>query len=448
MLYHADFALVGNAVLAGVVIAVADGRLARVEQGAKPAGAEGIAGLVLPGMANVHGHAFQRAFAGLAEWDKQGAGNFWSWREAMYRFAEKLAPETARAVAAYLYLEQLKAGYTAAAEFHYLHRRSGGAPYAPPSAMMDAIVEAADDSGIALTLLPALYMTGGADGRALAEAQRRFGNSVDEFLRLAESVRPRLGRHRMGLAFHSLRAVPAHALRETLAAWPRAEPVHIHAAEQVREVEDCVAAFGRRPVEFLLELGLDRRWCLVHATHLTEGEIAGLARSGAVAGLCPLTEANLGDGVFPLAPYLGAGGRIAIGGDSHVSTDPAEELRQLEYAQRLVHLRRNVAASVRTPHTGVRLWAEAARGGADALGLDSGELRAGARADLVVLDPDHVSLAGREGEFLVDSYVFVAGGEAVRDVMVAGEWIVKNRVHPREDELREACLGAVRRLSA
>ena len=351
-----------------------------------------------------------------------------------YRFAERLTPDSQEAIARFLYVEMLKAGYTAVGEFHYLHNQPGGAAYAPPTAMADAIASAAQVSGIALTLLPTLYMTGGTDGRVLSERQRRFGKTVDELLRLRESMRGKPGVTGLGLALHSLRAVPPAMMREAIAGVDAAAPLHVHAAEQTGEVEESVQAFGARPVEYLLkELNVDRRWCLVHATHLSPDETQSLAKSGAVAGLCPTTEGNLGDGIFPLPDHLAAGGHIAIGGDSHIAVDPAEELRMLEYSQRLALRRRNVAASAERPHTAARLWAEAARSGAQALGLNAGTIEVGRRADLAVVDAGHVSLAGREGVQVLDTYVFVAGKEAVRDVMVGGAWVVNNRRHAGED---------------
>jgi formimidoylglutamate deiminase len=432
--YHADHALLPEGVRSSVRIGVADKLIRSVEADvARAAGDEAIRGLVLPGMANVHSHAFQRAMAGLAEWDAGGQDNFWSWREAMYRFAERLDPETQLAIARFLYIEMLKAGYTSVGEFHYLHNRPGGAPYAPATAMAEAIAQAAHESGIALTLMPALYVTGGADGRPLSERQRRFGKTVDELHKLREGMRGMAGITQLGLALHSLRAVPPKLMREAIAGVEPTSPIHIHAAEQTGEVDETVAAFGARPVAYLLsEFGVDRRWCLVHSTHLDAGEVRDLAASGAVAGLCPTTEANLGDGIFPLPDYLAAGGRIAIGGDSHIAVDPTEELKALEYSQRLLHRRRNVAASATAPHTAVRLWAETARSGAQVLGLRAGEIAAGLRADLVVIDTDHVSLAGRDGSQALASYVFVTGQRAVRDVMVAGAWLVKDRHHAGE----------------
>jgi formimidoylglutamate deiminase len=446
--YHAEQALLPEGVRKSVRIGVADGVIRSVAaEAARQAGDEAIAGLALPGMANVHSHAFQRAMAGLAEWDAGGQDNFWSWREAMYRFAERLDPETQEAIARFLYIEMLKAGYTAVGEFHYLHNRVGGAAYAPPTAMADALAAAAATSGIAMTLLPTLYMTAGADGRALTERQKRFGKSVDELLRLRADMKGKAGVTAVGLALHSLRATPAKAMREAIAGVEATSPLHIHAAEQTGEVDESVQVLGARPVEFLLrEFGVDRRWCLVHSTHLTADETRGLAQSGAVAGLCPTTEGNLGDGIFPLPDYLATGGHFAIGGDSHIAVDPAEELRMLEYSQRLSHRRRNVGASTQTPHTAARLWSEAARSGARALGLDAGEIAAGKRADLAVVDTTHVSLAGRDGAQAMDSYVFVAGGDAVRDVMVGGRWVVRGRRHALEGAADQAYRDATLRI--
>jgi formimidoylglutamate deiminase len=438
--YFAHHALLPEGVRASVRIGVADGLIRSVEAGvALAAEDQAIAGLVLPGMANVHSHAFQRAMAGLAEWDAGGRDNFWSWREAMYRFAERLDPEAQLAIARFLYIEMLKAGYTSVGEFHYLHNQPGGAAYTPASAMADAIVEAARESGIALTLMPTLYVTGGADGRPLSERQKRFGKTVDELLSLRASMQGKAGVTQAGLALHSLRAVPPTLMRAAIEGVDTETPIHLHAAEQTGEIDEALAAFKRRPIDYLLsEFPVDRRWCFVHATHMNTRETRALAESGAVAGLCPTTEANLGDGIFPLAEFLNAGGRVAIGGDSHIAVDPAEELKALEYSQRLLHRRRNVSASASVPHTAARLWGEAARNGAQVLGLDAGEIAVGKRADLVIVDTNHVSLAGRDGAQALASYVFVTGRRAVRDVMVAGAWQVKDRHHAQEDAAASA----------
>ena len=443
--YHADHALLPEGVRSGVRIQIIDGVIRSVEVIAPGVGDEPIKGLVLPGMANVHSHAFQRAMAGLAEWDAGGKDNFWSWREAMYRFAERLDPETQLAIARFLYIEMLKAGYTSVGEFHYLHNQPGGAAYAPATAMAEAIAQAAHESGIALTLMPTLYVTGGADGRALNERQKRFGKTVDALLKLRAGMRGKAGVTQLGLALHSLRAVPPKLMHEAIAGVEATSPIHIHAAEQIGEVDESVAAFGARPVAYLLRaFGVDRRWCLVHSTHLDAAETRELALSGAVAGLCPTTEANLGDGIFPLPDYLAAGGRIAIGGDSHIAVDPAEELKALEYSQRLLHRRRNVAASAREPHTAARLWGEAARNGAQVLGLNAGEIAVGKRADLVVIDTDHVSLAGRDGAQALDSYVVVAGKSAVREVVVAGRRVVEGGRHRRDADAAAGYINLAR----
>ena len=428
--FHADHALLPSGLKAGVRVEVSGGLIRAVGEGPAQAGDVRIAGLVLPGMANVHSHAFQRAMAGLAEWDAGGSDNFWSWREAMYRFAERLDPASQLAIARFLFVEMLKAGYTSVGEFHYLHNQPGGAAYAPPAAMAEAIAQAAHETGIALTLMPTLYVTGGADGRALSARQRRFGKTVDELLALRASLRGRAGVTQVGLALHSLRAVPTPLMGEAIAGVEATSPIHIHAAEQPGEVDEALSAYGKRPVDYLLStFEVNRRWCFVHATHMNEPETRALAASGAVAGLCPTTEGNLGDGIFPLPGFLDAGGRIAIGGDSHVSVDPAEELKALEYSQRLLHRRRNVAASCDVPNTAERLWSAAALNGAQVLGLEGGEIAAGRRADLVVIDRDHVSLAGRNAAEALGSYMFVAGRNAVRDVMVGGRWVVRDRVH-------------------
>ncbi|HEY4556465.1 MAG TPA: formimidoylglutamate deiminase, partial [Lysobacter sp.] len=300
-------------------------------------------GWQLPGIANLHSHAFQRAMAGLAE-RRGGAGDdsFWTWRETMYRFAARFDPDTLHAVATQLYVEMLEAGYTTVCEFHYLHHAPDGRAYADPAAMSRALVAAARETGIRLTLLPVLYMTGGFDGRALAERQRRFAHSVDDYLALLESLRGETGPTvTVGCALHSLRAVPEDAMHAVLAALPDSTRVHVHIAEQTAEVDECVSVRGARPVRWLLDNApVDARWTLVHATHLDAGEVRDLAASRATVAICPTTEANLGDGLFPLRDYLDAGGRWGIGSDSHVSVSPVEELRWLEYGQRLVTRRR------------------------------------------------------------------------------------------------------------
>lgn len=420
----------------------------RLQAALEPGGAT-LGRWVLPGMPNLHSHAFQRAMAGLAERKGRADDSFWSWRETMYAFAATIGPEELKAIAAQLYVEMLKAGYTSVCEFHYLHHQPDGTPYASPEAMSLALIEAAREAGIGLTLLPVLYISGGFDGRALSARQRRFGHAVDAWLRLLETLRRQQGDEVcVGIALHSLRAVPEPALREVLAAEPATTgPIHIHIAEQVGEVQDCVATRGARPVEWLFaHAAVDARWCLVHATHLTATETSQLARSGAVAGLCPTTEANLGDGLFPLADYLDAGGALGIGSDSHISISPVEELRWLEYGQRLASRHRNIAARYEGDSVGETLWRAALHGGAQASGRPIGELRDGARADLVVLDEDSPLLAARDARSVLDSFLFAGNTPLVRDVMVGGRWQVRDFRHRDEERIAARYRGVVSRL--
>jgi formimidoylglutamate deiminase len=405
---------------------------------------------VLPGMPNLHSHAFQRAMAGLAERKGRVDDSFWSWRETMYGFAAAIGPDQLQAIAAQLYVEMLKAGYTQVCEFHYLHHQPDGTAYAQPEAMSLALIEAAREAGIALTLLPVLYMSGGFDGRALTARQRRFGHDVDGYLRLLESLRRHEGDDvRVGIALHSLRAVPQDALHRVLASdAAKACPIHIHIAEQIGEVQDCLAIRGARPVEWLFDHAeVDARWCLVHATHLTEAEAGRLAHSGAVAGLCPTTEANLGDGLFPLADYLDAHGTLGIGSDSHISISPVEELRWLEYGQRLTTGHRNIAAREQGVSVGETLWRAALKGGAQASGMPIGELRDGARADLIVLDETSPLLAARDTRSVLDSFLFAGNTPLVRDVMCGGEWVVRDFHHRDEERIAARYRDSVTRLA-
>jgi formimidoylglutamate deiminase len=405
---------------------------------------------VLPGMPNLHSHAFQRAMAGLAERRSRIDDSFWSWREVMYGFAAAIDPAALQAIAAQLYVEMLKAGYTQVCEFHYLHHQPDGTPYAQHETMSLALIEAAREAGIALTLLPVLYMSGGFDGRALAPRQCRFGNSVDSYLRLLESLQSyENGQLRVGMALHSLRAVPADAMHEVLASQSTQQcPIHIHVAEQIGEVQDCIALRGARPVEWLLDnAAVDERWCLVHATHMTDIEMTRLAASGAVAGLCPTTEANLGDGLFPLGDYLDAGGRLGIGSDSHISVSPVEELRWLEYGQRLVSRHRNIGARRPGASVGETLWRAALGGGAKASGLPIGELHEGARADLLVLDENSPLLAARDKVSVIDSFLFAGNTPLVRHVMCGGEWVVRDFRHRDEERISARYRQTVARLT-
>jgi len=421
-----------------------DGRIAAVAPGAT-GGGEPVSGLVLPGMPNLHCHAFQRAMAGLAERSGPAGDDFWSWREVMYRFLDRLDPEQIEAIAAELYLEMVKAGYTAVAEFHYLHNDPRGAAYANPAELSERIIAAAAHAGIRLTLLPVLYQTGNFGGVPPAPGQRRFVQTTDGFVDLLErleALRRREDGFRLGLAPHSLRAVPPEALSDALAALERIDPsapVHIHVAEQEKEVRDCLAWSGARPVRWLLDhAAVDRRWVLVHATHMEAEETRGLAASGAVAGLCPTTEGNLGDGFFPLRDYIAEGGRFGIGTDSNMAIDPTEELRWLHYGERLRRERRSLELDPPGTSPGALLWRQALAGGAQALGQAIGGLAPGREADFIVLDESHPVLIGRRGDVALDSLVFAAARGAVRDVMVGGRWVVRGGRHGEDERITDA----------
>ncbi|MBI2381029.1 MAG: formimidoylglutamate deiminase [Gammaproteobacteria bacterium] len=421
----------------------AAGRLAALSpDSACPEDAERLAGPVIPGMGNLHSHAFQRAFAGFSEIKGPGEDSFWSWRQIMYDFVARITPEQVQTIAEQLYIEMLKAGYTAVGEFHYLHHGPGGEAYTPFAELSNRVIAAAEGTGIAITHLPVLYAHSGFGGLAPTEGQRRFINRLDEYAVLMQDLFAAHGGKanvRIGMAPHSLRAVTPEELREALAvldALDATAPVHIHIAEQVKEVQDCMAWSGARPVAWLLDnVEVDARWCLVHATHLDEAERQGLAKSRAVAGLCLTTEANLGDGIFPAREFLAEGGHFGIGSDSHISVSAIEELRLLEYGQRLLHKSRAVLADAECPSVGRRLWTGAARGGAQALGLEAGILAAGFRADLLVLDEGVPALMGKDGDTLLDALVFAGNVNPIRDVMVLGRWQVREGRHAREEEV-------------
>jgi formimidoylglutamate deiminase len=407
-----------------------DGTIVDVRAGAAPGDSEILDGPVVPGMANLHSHAFQRAMAGSAERRGATGDDFWTWREAMYALASSLEPDALHAIALDVYRAMLAAGYTAVAEFHYLHRDPRGVWYADKAATSRALIAAAKEAGIAICLLPALYAHGGAGGAPLGARQRRFATGVADVLEIAAALRRDHAEDPdvvVGACAHSLRAVTPAELGELIEGSPADTPIHLHVAEQQREVDEVRAALGARPVAWLLaNHAVDARWCLVHATHLDDAERVGLARSGAVAGLCPTTEANLGDGFFPLGPYLDAGGALGIGSDSNVSLSPVEELRWLEYGQRLATRRRIVGASRPGESCGEALYSRAAQGGARACGMRSGVLRAGARADLLVLDDRVSPLAVAPPSELLDRFIFATDRPAPRHVMVRGRWRVRN----------------------
>lgn len=427
MLIHAERALLPGGWAADVGVRVEAGRIVSVG----PAAGGQRVGCLLPAPVNLHSHAFQRAMAGMTERRGAGQDSFWTWRTLMYRFLDRLTPEDVEAIAAQVMVEMAEAGYAAVAEFHYLHHQPGGVAYANLAEMSERIVNAAEETGFGLTLLPVLYQRGGCDGRALTSGQMRFGNDVERFAHLwegaAAAVR-RLPDGVTGVAPHSLRAVDQAGLRMAEGIAPGA-PIHIHLAEQVAEVEEVSAAYGARPVEWLLaNAGVDGRWCPIHCTQMTAGETVALAQSGAVAGLCPITEANLGDGIFDGVRFAGAGGRWGVGSDSNVRISLAEELRLFEYSQRLRDRGRAMLAD-EARSTGRVLWEGAVAGGAMAAGRASGAIAAGAVADLVALDMESLHLVGREGDEILDAFVFAGNDRLVAEVWSAGRPIVTGGRH-------------------
>ena len=428
----------------------ADGRIADMAAARKPSGRR--VGVLLPAPVNLHSHAFQRAMAGLAERrSPDRADDFWSWRALMYEFLQRFGPEEVEAVAAFAQMEMLEAGFAAVAEFHYLHHRPGGAPYGDLAELSRRIAAAARASGIGLTLLPVLYERGGCDGRPVGAGQLRFANDRDRFARLLEGAWEAVGAltpdARSGIAIHSLRAVPPDGVSfaESLAA---GGPVHIHAAEQPREVEEVRSALGARPVEWLLaNARIDDRWCVVHATHMTPAETSELARSGAVAGLCPITEANLGDGVFPGRAYREHGGSFGVGSDSNVRISLCEELRTLEYGQRLQHRARTILAPPGASN-GRALFDEALRGGAAAAARPVAAIAPGALADLLALDAESSILEGKRGDEVLDAFVFAGDNRIVTDVWSAGRHMVTGGAHIRRNEIRRRYARAMRALRA
>jgi formimidoylglutamate deiminase len=413
------------------------GVIQTVEAGVGPTGER--VGVLLPAPANIHSHAFQRAMAGMTE--RRGADptdNFWSWRKLMYRFLDQLMPDHIEAIAAFVQMEMLEAGYGASVEFHYLHHQADGTPYDNLAELSERIAAASKISGMGLTLLPVLYEQGGCDGRTLTQGQIRFGNDFDRFTKLVEGASAGLKSlpkdSQIGVAPHSLRAVSRENLAMTATLHPSG-PLHIHLAEQVGEVDEVVEVYGARPVEWLFDThDVDARWCFIHATQMQSHETIMMAKSGAVAGLCPVTEANLGDGIFDGLRYLNNGGRFGIGSDSNVRISLSEELRALEYSQRLKHLGRAVLAT-ETKSSGRVLFEGAASGGAVASGRNSGALKPGYFADMMALDGSHIDLMGKSGDMFLDSYIFAGDDSMVSDVWSAGRHMVSEGRHKNRDQI-------------
>jgi len=411
-------------------------------------------GFGVPGLSNLHSHAFQRALAGRTEFvsGARAEDNLWTWRKEMYRAVDRLSPEAYEAIGALVYLEMLQFGMTGVCEFHYVHHRPGGGAYDNPAEMSERLIAAADRTGIGLTMLPVLYAHGGI-GKPVEPTQTRFVHDVDAYLRLIETLRARRdGRDALhvGLALHSLRAVTPDEARAALAGMDAMDAqarLHIHVSETTHEVAEVETGLGARPVQWLLDnIGLDDRWCLVHATHMDPSEVAGAVASGAVAGICPLTEATMGDGFFALPELHGAGGAWGIGTDSHYSTSVAEELRILECGKRLELRRRNVIArpdAGRPVHSGRVLFDTALAGGEQASGQGGGALVPGRRADLVMLDPDCNVLLGHGPDTVLDAWILGGTQNPVRDVMVGGRWVIRDGRHPEEERIRAAYRSAV-----
>lgn len=419
-----------------VRISVAGGVISAVEADVAPQPDDQRHGAALPGLSNVHSHGFQRGMAGMSERRGRADDDFWSWREVMYRFLDRLTPDDIEAITAQAYVEMLEGGFTRVGEFHYLHNDVDGTRYADPAETAGAIVAAAAASGIGLTLLPVFYAHADFGGAPPAPGQRRFISDIHGFARLIEASRAKLPSDAvLGVAPHSLRAVTPEELAAIV---PLAEggPIHIHAAEQVREVEACVAWSGARPVEWLLDnAAVDARWCLIHSTHVDAHEAVRLAASGAVAGLCPVTEANLGDGVFPAVDYLVAGGRFGIGTDSNILIDAASELRAIEYSQRLTHRKRALLAGAAEPSVGATLFATAQAGGAQALGVTTG-LAHSNPADIVSLDLAHPAFAGADGD-LLDRWTFAARPGVIDNVWRGGRKVVERGRHVAADAIAD-----------
>lgn len=447
---HARRALLPDGWEDDVAITIEDGRIAALATGAPPASSAISADVLLPAPANLHSHSFQRAMAGLSESrGPDGRDSFWTWRELMYRFLDQLGPDDIEAIAALIFVEMLEAGYASVGEFHYLHHAPGGAPYDNPAELSARIAAAAAEAGIGLTLLPVLYMQGGTDGRSLAGGQLRFGNDMESYQRILEGAEAAAAGTsadaRVGVAPHSLRAVSRDALSEVARLRPDA-PIHMHIAEQEAEVREVLGAYGATPVQWLLEAEeIGPRWCLIHCTQMTPDETEALARSGAIAGLCPITEANLGDGIFDGARFLEAGGRFGIGSDSNIRITLSEELRLLEYSQRLRDRARAVLASA-SHSTGRTLFEGAALGGAQAIGRDSGAIRVGGWADLVALDGEALGLEGLQGDTLLDAFIFAGDDGCVSDVWSAGRHVVTDGRHISRSAVEASFRAVMKRL--
>ena len=413
-----------------------------------------VKGALIPGITNLHSHAHQRAMAGLAEKTSTGGENkdsFWSWRSIMYHYLEKIQADDIHTIAAQLYLEMLKCGYTGVAEFQYLHHDPQGKSYQNKAELTLQCMRAAVNLGIAFTALPVLYKYGGFGSKSATSGQKRFLNNADEFLKIIESLTQAIKGNQncnLGIAPHSLRAVDETLLKEVLSQCTDINMIHIHIAEQLKEVDDCLDWSGQRPVEWLLNhFDVDEKWCLIHATHMNQQETTQLAKTGAVVGLCPTTEANLGDGIFNAHDYFSDNGKWGIGSDSHISISPIEELRWLEYCQRLITHNRNVLSCPATPSTGAQLYQHACAGGAQATNRFAGKIEIGYRADFIVIDSEHPRIYGRKGNDLLDSWIFSGNDNPVTDVFVGGKQVITNGQHEHEEKINATFKATINKLA-
>ncbi len=433
-----------------VVVRVQEGRIASIEAGQSPQAQDTRVDILLPSPGNLHSHSFQRAMAGMTEVRAAGKDSFWTWRSLMYRFMEHITPEQYEAIAALVFMEMQEAGYASVGEFHYVHHQPGGTRFDTMTELSDRVFAAARTTGIGLTHLPVLYTYGGAGEQPLSGGQTRFGNTVDSFAELVTQARAHAARGlpddaRVGIAPHSLRATSPRDLSEVLMLKDE-NPIHIHISEQPKEVADVQAWLGARPVEWLLDHApVDKSWCLIHATHMNAQETRGMARSGAIAGLCPITEANLGDGPFNGPTFLTEGGAYGVGSDSNVRISLTEELRTLEYSQRLRDLQRNVMIAGEGS-VGATIYLDAARGGAQALGRQAGHIHVGSLADLMAVNGGDVALCALEGDQLLDGMVFAASDDVVTDVWSAGRHMVKNGRHVAREQIVSSYSSAIRSL--
>ncbi|NDV89645.1 formimidoylglutamate deiminase [Alteromonas sp. 345S023] len=448
--YYAEHALLATGWESNVAIDVKNGAIFKIEVNTTPkSDTVCLHGPVLPTLANVHSHAFQRVMAGAAEVSLDPNDSFWSWRELMYKVVQKLTPDDVRIVATQLYIDMLKAGYTQVGEFHYLHHTPNGTPYQNKSEIAEQLLQAANDAGIGLTLLPVLYSYSGFGEKPPHEGQARFINNTESYLTLYQQCETFLKPHSLhtsGVCFHSLRAVNKNQIEDVLDVVGKNKPIHIHIAEQQKEVEECVAWTGQRPVQWLCdEIGIDQRWCLVHATHLDEKEMSALASSKATVGLCPTTEANLGDGIFPATDYTLLDGKWGIGSDSHVSLSIVEELRTLEYAQRLRDQQRNRLYRAQQQHIGDNLFQQARLGGNQACDVKFG-LAVGSRADFMVLDNQNPFVAASDPKDLLNRWIFACNENIIRDVYVAGQPQIKQYRHHYEDASRKKFINVIRKV--